>query len=332
MAKIAPSILSPEFFFKNSIYLRVRLRERFVNPRILKNPPVYKIKDKIWLKMMKNDKKQLIFNVFLIIFGGICAIYDFVLIALAPGTFLDNLFSFSHIWLAAGVYLIFAGIYRIKNGHSFWSKLNKTVRIVIICLLILGGGISIVNLCYILTPETVDINESSEYVILLGGGIDKYGRLPDSVQRRVEKTKEYMQLHPETVCVVTGGTLHWLPYAEAPEIKRQLVAAGINENRVLVEDQALDTIQNFQLSCKMLSDFNNVTQKEILKSKIVVITSHFHMRRALRLAHRMGFSNIKGVCSSIPAIKVPHAYIREICAYIKLNLRILLTGKPKVIE
>ena len=75
--------------------------------------------------MMKNNKKQLIFNVFLIIFGGICAIYDFVLIALAPGTFLDNLFSFSHIWLAAGVYLIFAGIYRIKNGHSIWSKLTK---------------------------------------------------------------------------------------------------------------------------------------------------------------------------------------------------------------
>ncbi len=45
MAKISPSILSLEFFYKNSIYLRVRLRERFVNPRILKNPPVYKIRE-----------------------------------------------------------------------------------------------------------------------------------------------------------------------------------------------------------------------------------------------------------------------------------------------
>ncbi len=42
MAKISPSILSLEFFYKNSIYLHVRLRERFVNPQILKNPPVYK--------------------------------------------------------------------------------------------------------------------------------------------------------------------------------------------------------------------------------------------------------------------------------------------------
>ena len=45
MAKISPSILSLEFFCKNSIYLRVRFRERFVNPQLLKQLAVYKIKE-----------------------------------------------------------------------------------------------------------------------------------------------------------------------------------------------------------------------------------------------------------------------------------------------
>ena len=45
MALISPSILSLEFFCKNSIYLRVRLRERFVNPQLLKQLAVYKIKE-----------------------------------------------------------------------------------------------------------------------------------------------------------------------------------------------------------------------------------------------------------------------------------------------
>ena len=45
MAYISPSILSLEFFFKNSIYLHVRLRERFVNPQLLKQLAVYKIKE-----------------------------------------------------------------------------------------------------------------------------------------------------------------------------------------------------------------------------------------------------------------------------------------------
>ena len=45
MAKISPSILSLEFFCKNSIYLHVRLRERFVNPQLLKQLAVYKISE-----------------------------------------------------------------------------------------------------------------------------------------------------------------------------------------------------------------------------------------------------------------------------------------------
>ena len=50
MAKISPSILSLEFFCKNSIYLRVRLCERFVNPQLLKQLAVYKIKEGLFYK------------------------------------------------------------------------------------------------------------------------------------------------------------------------------------------------------------------------------------------------------------------------------------------
>ena len=56
MAKISPSILSLEFFCKNSIYLRVRLHERFVIPQLLKQLAVYKIKEdnfEEWLEVLK---------------------------------------------------------------------------------------------------------------------------------------------------------------------------------------------------------------------------------------------------------------------------------------
>ena len=44
MSKISPSILSLEFFTK-TLFIYMFARERFVNPRILKNPPVYKINE-----------------------------------------------------------------------------------------------------------------------------------------------------------------------------------------------------------------------------------------------------------------------------------------------
>ena len=44
-------------------------------------------------------------NIFLIILGLLCIAYDATLILLTPGTFLDIVVSFTHIWIAFGAYL-----------------------------------------------------------------------------------------------------------------------------------------------------------------------------------------------------------------------------------
>ncbi len=265
------------------------------------------------------------------IFAGLLFVsYDVLLLCMTPGTFWDNVFSFTHIWTALAACLIFSACYRLKKNHSVWSSWKKPVKICALSLLGTALLISLINLSFILRPKLAQTNESQDYVILLGGGIDKYGRLPKNVLLRVDAAAEFLK-RPEqknAIVVVTGGTLHWLPYAEAPELKRQLVLRGVEEERILVEDQALDTIQNFEYSCKLLQDYIGTSTQEILNSKIAVVTSYFHLRRAQRLAARMGFTDIKGIGSPCEKIKTLHVYVREICSYIKLNLRILLTGKP----
>lgn len=268
-------------------------------------------------------------NIFLIILGLLCIAYDATLILLNPGTFLDIVVSFTHIWIAFGAYLIFLGVYRIKKGHSFWSVWKKWIKLTVVSLLSIAVLISIINLTFILTPSVVSVNDKADHVILLGGGIDKDGKLPSSVINRVEKTAEYLKRNPDSICVVTGGTLKWLPFAEAPELKNQLVNRGIEPERILVEDQAKDTIQNFQFSCKMIAEYKGISIQEVLDTPTVVVTNHFHLRRAERLARRIGFTNVKGIPAHCPVIYIPHSYLREICAYIKLNLRILVTGQPK---
>lgn len=279
-------------------------------------------------------RKNLLISIFLIAAGVLSCFYDVLLLCLTPGTFLDIVFSFTHIWTALGAYLIFCGIFRIKKNQSFWSTWKKAVKCSVLCCLAVGLLICIINLCFILRPKLADVNKSVDYVILLGGGIDKNGKLPGNVLSRVNAAADFLNMPEQknTVIVVSGGKLHWLPFAEAPELKRQLVLRGVEEDRILVEDQALDTIQNFQYSCKMLAEYKGVSPEEIINSDIAVITNYFHLRRAERLAARMGFTNIKGIGSPCEKIKAPHIYVREICAYIKLNLRILLTGKPEKIS
>ena len=285
--------------------------------------------------MFLNDLNTLLcYNQFMgilfIALGIISALYDVLLLCMTPGTFWDNVFSFTHIWALLGAYLIFCGIFRLKKKRSFWSVWKKPAKISVISVAVAGVIIAAINLCFILNPKLADVNKSVDYVILLGGGIDKNGKLPGNVISRVDTAADFLN-RPEqknTVVVVSGGTLHWLPFAEAPELKRQLVLRGVEEDRILVEDKALDTIQNFQYSCQMLADFKGVSTQEILNSDIAVITNYFHLRRAERLAARMGFTNIKGIGAPCEKIKAPHIYVREICSYVKLNLRILFTGEP----
>ncbi len=271
-------------------------------------------------------------SIVLYIFGFLCIFYDFALIISSPGTFFDNLTSFSHIWTLIGCYHIFLGIYRKKTGHSFWKSWKKWVQIVVSVFLTIASVFTIISLVFILNPKSIKNDESCDYLILLGGGIDKNGNLPKPVLNRVETAASYLQNHNETICVVTGGTLKWLPVAEAPQLKKELVQRGISPDRILVEDKALDTIQNFQFSCDLLADFTNKTKSEILESKIIVVTNYFHLRRAQRLAKRMGFSKIYGLGTKCSSFRVVHNYLREILAYLKLDLRILLTGKPEKIN
>lgn len=271
-------------------------------------------------------------NIVLIVLGALSISYDATLILLNPGTFWDNVFSFTHIWLALGAYLIFLAVYRLKTKHSFWSIWKRWVKLTVVSLACLVALISVINLAFILTPTVADTREKADHVILLGGGISKDGVLPKSVISRVEKAAEYLNKNPDSICVVTGGTLDWLPYAEAPELKRQLAARGVSPARILVEDQAKDTIQNFQLSCKMLAEHKGMTYAEVLLTPTLIVTSRFHLRRSQRLARRMGFTNIKGIPAACPPVYVLHNYVREICAYVKLNLRILLTGEPQKIQ
>lgn len=268
-------------------------------------------------------------NAALIFVGILFAVYDFAVILINPGTFLDNLTSFSHIWLVAGGFLIFTGVFQKKKKRSLWSFFSRAAKIAVSAFVSVCAVVCAVCLSLILTPELNADEEPCDYLILLGGGIDKNGNLPPSVLNRVQTAAAFLKKNEDTLCVVTGGTLKWLPYSEAPEIKRRLVAAGISGERILVEQNALDTIQNFRYSCEVLSGATGKTPQEILDSRIAVATSFYHLHRAEILAKRLGFTDIRGIASPCQKIMIPHSYLREICAYVKLAFRIILTGEPK---
>ena len=264
------------------------------------------------------------------VIGELFILYGMLLHFMNPGTLFSELVSFCNIWILIGAIFFFLGTYRKNHKKSFIRALKRGQKIALACLMGAGLTIAAVNLYFIRHPA-LGASSDTKYVIILGGGIDKNGQLPQTVQKRIELAADYLLENKNALAVATGGTLYHLP-PEAPAMKNYLISLGIEADRILIDDKALDTIQNFQNSCQVLSDHENLPKSAILESKILVVTSFFHLARAQRLARRMGFKHITGLGSPTAAIKLLDSYSREICSYIKLNLRILLTGKPAEIK
>lgn len=240
--------------------------------------------------------------------------------------------SFSECWLLLSAVLftafVFARKCNAKAKYIFLEPCKKWIRNFVKVALSVCAFITVVNLIFILTPTSSKKEVETDYLILLGGGINQDGTLAATPRKRLERAAEYLKEHPKTKIIVTGGKGRFAPCAEAPVLAKNLVKLGVDSGRILEEDKALDTIQNFSYSVDLIANRENVSIEEVLKEPVTVVTSGFHLRRAMRLAKRMGFENIQGVAAKTPAVYVANCYCREICSYIKLNLRIMLTGKP----
>ncbi len=266
-------------------------------------------------------------RIFLTILGISGILYSLVLQVLNPNPLIDAIFSFVNIWAVIGIIFI---LFAAK------PELKKRIRIpvwviVIICLFACSA---VINFCMIFfpIPESDAGTKTSEYLLLLGGGITKDGELVIPVQNRIATAAVYLADHPETICIVTGGTLDHLKYAESPAIKTALEKSGIDANRIIEESEALDTIQNIAYSAAVICRNENRTMDEVLSMPVILVTSRFHMNRALFIARRSGFTNVSGIPAETPLFYIPHDYLREIAAWFKLELRILFTGKPTLLQ
>ncbi len=246
----------------------------------------------------------------------------------SPGTFLGTIFSFSFVWFLLSVAFIFLGF---ASSKGLLKRLKRNQKIVFATVLAFFCTVALGNFIAIANPRLASGSEKVKYVIVLGGGITKDAELTDSIKERISVAADYIKNQPDAIAVVTGGKGPFSPCPESDILKPALVAQGIPEDFVLAENKAKDTIQNFLYSAQILAQHEGVSVSQILNSPVAVVTNDFHLARAERLAKRMGFLDVYGVAAKTPALFRLNTYCREICCYVKLNLRILFTGKPKKI-
>jgi uncharacterized SAM-binding protein YcdF (DUF218 family) len=132
-----------------------------------------------------------------------------------------------------------------------------------------------------LEQEAVDTSRPDvtyDAVVLLGGAVSPEGASADQANwndsvERLMVTRDLLASGRARAAIVSGGSygIPGLP-TEAEYLKRQLVAWGIAEDRVVLEDRALNTREN--------AVFSGALARARGFQRLLVVTSAFHVPRA----------------------------------------------------
>lgn len=254
-----------------------------------------------------------------------------------PGSLTDFSLDFSLVWalfgLAAWAIAIRGSAIGAALKKLFFRAKARSIATVAAASLFLAVSSSFLALILIpFSPAAPEPNQGkaaqAEYLIVLGGGIHRDGSASAVLRRRLDRAGIAYRENPRLILIVTGGKLKKNPWPEAETMARYLEQKeAIPETAVIQEPEARDTIQNFSRSLALIrADAATRDPTRDLAAdppRIAVLTSYFHMNRALFLARRSGFAPFGAVRAPCPSLQVPNAYLREVGAYWKLAIRLV---------
>ena len=158
-------------------------------------------------------------------------------------------------------------------------------------------------------PEAAD----AEYLLVLGARVYEDGRPSAALAARLDTAYDFMQEHPEVTAILCGGQGSNEPCPEAEAMYDYMVAKGMDADRLLLEDESSNTIQNIENARALIGDGHQTA----------VVTSDYHLARARVLMERGGLDAC-GIPAPTPypAQRVS-VHCREYCSILGL----MLTGR-----
>ncbi len=165
------------------------------------------------------------------------------------------------------------------------------------------------------SPKISDLPKNT-YVVTLGAKVEAGGRPGKILKRRLDTTYDILRSREDLLCIVSGGQGSDEPISEAECMKKYLVSLGIDEDRIIMESSARNTIQNIENSLDLLSERGGY-------GGFAVVTTNFHIPRAEYLCRRIGVDEDKAFFYSAPDTGKFMLYtilVREYMSYCKLFL------------
>jgi uncharacterized SAM-binding protein YcdF (DUF218 family) len=180
-----------------------------------------------------------------------------------------------------------------------WTKWLKAAKIVLTTTVVIAVLVSVLPIGQFLFstlenrfPQVKKLPPNITGIIVLGGVVDQFvtdDRKQMVINGAVERLTEFARLsffYPKAKLVFSGGSgvIGKQSLKEADVINPLLVTLGLNPKRILFENQARNTAENATLTKKLI--------KPTLDQRWIIITSAFHMPRAMGAFRQAGWNAI----------------------------------------
>jgi len=211
------------------------------------------------------------------------------------------------ITLLFGALAFMWGVYFKKIGEitsfGFLKGLKYLVITGILFLLCMITFITIYG-----NTDTVTFEEDA--IIVLGAGI-KGETITLTLKYRLDKAYEYYTKNQDIYLVLSGGQGFQEDITEALAMERYLIGKGIPKEKIIKEENATSTFENFVYSKEILDDHFKG------QYKTAFITNNFHIYRASKIASLAGLKSTH-YHAKIQWYTMSVNYLRECAAILKL--------------
>lgn len=233
----------------------------------------------------------------------ITALGIFIILFITAGSILSN-FSIGNLM-----------IYALGFTLALWYNVPKN-RLTSALKIIAASGFAVVFLMIGFIFFSADANKTDyteDAAIVLGCAVTGE-RLSSPLKYRLDTAYDYYMRNPDAVIIVSGGQGPQEDISEGKAMFLYLTSLGVPDDRIIVEDKATSTNENYIYSKAILDElFGGQAYK------CVYITNRFHTYRAGRLAKMNGLD--ASSCSApIGPMAATTSYMREVLAVFKLWL------------
>lgn len=251
-------------------------------------------------------------------FGILCLFYFLVL-------FVKRV-DFAVIWLLAAVFfLVIGGYMAYRACHPEGFRLPAVFAAAVGIILAIGLAVFAVVESNIIKAMFTKPEPDLEYVIVLGAQVK--GEVPSkALRKRLQAAEKYLRENPQTKAVLSGGKGDGEDISEAECMYRYLSAAGIGDERLLLEDRSTTTMENLRFSAGVIDgdqknsvseDAGTKEKSPAMESRVGLLSNNFHVYRAMLLGKKMGYRDLYGIAAGSDYKLQIHYMVREFFALVK---------------